>query len=354
MNDGYVVGTEASPQRSLILPPDCIKSHILSSSGRRGIFRLTRSSIRGGMVVWFAIIGIPVRRLSQRGYMDEPAPIRHISDTALWVAVYRAREDERRDAVFRDPFASRLAGERGAQIAAEMPFAERHAWSYIARTWLVDRAIERQLQQGADMVVNLAAGLDARPYRMQLPASLRWVEIDLPDLLTYKKSVLAAESPRCGLERVALDLNSVAARRQLFDQLGREAKRVVVVAEGLIIYFNAEQVAELSRDLAAAPNFHNWILDLSSPALLKMLQRKIGGQLGQAGSPLRFAPQEGPDFFAPYGWKPVETDSLLQTAAKLKRLPFWMRLFALFPDPVGRKPDKPWGGVCVFENNRKG
>lgn len=61
--------------------------------------------------------------------MDSAAPIRHISDTALWVAVYRAQESERPDAVFRDPLARRLAGERGAQIAATMPFAQRHAWS---------------------------------------------------------------------------------------------------------------------------------------------------------------------------------------------------------------------------------
>jgi hypothetical protein len=100
-------------------------------------------------------------------------PIRHISDTALWVAVYRARESERADAVFRDPYASKLGGDRGMQMAAAMPFAQKHSWSYVARTWLVDQVIERELPCGTDMVINLAAGLDARPYRMRLPASLR-------------------------------------------------------------------------------------------------------------------------------------------------------------------------------------
>jgi len=37
--------------------------------------------------------------------MSSVNPIRHISDTALWVAVYRAEESERADAVFRDPSA---------------------------------------------------------------------------------------------------------------------------------------------------------------------------------------------------------------------------------------------------------
>ena len=47
-------------------------------------------------------------------------PIEHISDTARWVAVYRAMETARSDALFRDPFAERLAGERGQQIVREM------------------------------------------------------------------------------------------------------------------------------------------------------------------------------------------------------------------------------------------
>lgn len=283
----------------------------------------------------------------------EGSPIRQISDTALWVAVYRARESERADAHFRDPYAERLAGDRGKEIAAAMPFAQRHSWSYVARTWLVDQVIEQEVSRGTDMVINLAAGLDARPYRMQLPASLRWIEIDLPGLLTYKEEVLAADRPVCVLERVPPDLRDGAARRALFERLGDVAKRVLVVSEGLIIYFETESAAELARDLAAPPSFRHWVTDLTSPALLKMLQKTIGGSLAASGSPLRFAPPEGPQFFAPNGWKLMKAHSLLQTAAQLKRLSFGMRLLSLLPDTAGRSPDKPWGGVCVLENSRQ-
>ena len=282
--------------------------------------------------------------------VNSAGPIRNVSDTALWVAVYRAQESERADAVFRDHYARKLAGDRGMQIVAAMPFAQRHSWSYTARTWLVDQIIEREVQQGADMVINLAAGLDSRPYRMQLPASLRWIEIDLPDMLNYKHHVLASERPLCTLERVPLDLKDTVERRALFQRLGDEAKRVLVVSEGLLIYFEGEGAAELARNLAAQPSFRHWVTDLTSPALLKMLQKTIGGALVDAGSPLKFAPREGPEFFAPNGWQSVETHSLLHTAAKLKRLSFGMRLLSLLPDPAGRKPDKPWGGVCVLEN----
>ena len=69
--------------------------------------------------------------------------IRDIADTARWVAVFRAEESERADAVFRDPYARRLAGERGEQIASAMEFSRANSWSFVARTYLFDAAIER-------------------------------------------------------------------------------------------------------------------------------------------------------------------------------------------------------------------
>jgi len=103
---------------------------------------------------------------------DTEPLIRNLADTARWVAVYRAQESERPDAHFRDPFARRLAGERGEQIARALPFAKQNAWSFVTRTVLVDRFITEQIEEGTDVVINLAAGLDARPYRMALPAAL--------------------------------------------------------------------------------------------------------------------------------------------------------------------------------------
>lgn len=271
--------------------------------------------------------------------------IRNISDTALWVAVYRARESERPDALTRDPYARRLAGQRGEEIARSLKFGERNSWSYVARTWRVDRMIEAQVKDGADMIVNLAAGLDARPYCMELPSSLKWVEVDLPPMIEYKTEILRDEKPRCHLERVGLDLSDVSARQSLFARLGRDAKKAFVLSEGLIVYLSRDQVSALARDLAAQPSFQGWALDMCSPGLLKMLQKELSA-LEKAGSPLVFGPEEGPEFFVPSGWTPVEAYSLLHTARKIKRLPSLIfRLFALFPESNGRQGSRPWGGV---------
>src|ERR1700690_627282 len=138
--------------------------------------------------------------------MSQPEPlIRHVSDTARWVAVYRAGESTRPDALFRDPFAERLAGERGEQIARLFPFANKNAWPFAMRTYLFDKLILQEIERGADTIINLAAGLDARPYRMKLPTKLKWVEVDLPEIQAYKEEILAVEKPVCELRRVRLD-----------------------------------------------------------------------------------------------------------------------------------------------------
>jgi methyltransferase (TIGR00027 family) len=281
--------------------------------------------------------------------VDRAEPlIRNISDTALLAAVYRARETERQDPLFRDPLARRLAGQRGDQIADSIPFSDRNAWAWVIRTYLFDQFIAEQCQQRVDMVVNLAAGLDTRPYRMALPAALQWIEVDLPGILSHKEEILASEKPTCALERVPLDLSDLTARRELFNRLGRRAAKSLIITEGLLIYFSAEHVRALAEDLAAHTAFQRWIADLASPGLLRLLQKNMDPALSSSGASFKFGPKEGPEFFVPCGWKPVDVRSPLKTAARFKRLSFGMSLLSLLPQSNGRQGSRPWSGICLF------
>jgi methyltransferase (TIGR00027 family) len=279
--------------------------------------------------------------------MSEPI-ITHISDTARWAAVYRARETERKNALFRDPFARRLAGELGEEIAKATPFHERHSWSWATRTYLFDCIIGEQIGQGTDMVVNLAAGLDTRPYRMQLPASLKWVEVDLPEILAYKEDLLKAEKPRCTLERVPADVSSAEFLNSHLGRIASEASRVLVITEGLLIYLRTQDVSALAENLKRFPTFKRWVVDITSPGLLRMVQKNTSRQFGADVPALQFAPEDGPRFFARCGWNPVEVHSMLKTAAKLKRLTLLMQLLARLPENPNNSGSRPWSGVCLL------
>jgi methyltransferase (TIGR00027 family) len=280
--------------------------------------------------------------------MDTEPLVRNISDTARWAAYFRGIESDRPDAVFRDPHAYQLAGDRGRQIAAAMPDSTKFAWTWTTRTYLFDQFISEQIHQGVDCVVNLAAGLDARPYRMNLPASLRWFEIDMPELLSYKQEILASATPRCRLERIPQDLTDIPARREVFDRISRDCKKALILTEGLIIYLTEPQVTSLAQDLAAPRAFQRWVTDLASPGLVQMLQRQMGKNLSQGNAQLQFGPKEGPPFFTPTGWRPTDIRNLLKSAGKLKRLPLFLRIISLLPASNTKQGSRPWSAICLF------
>jgi len=272
------------------------------------------------------------------------SPISNVSDTARWVAVYRARESARPDALFRDPYAEVLAGERGQAIAALMPRQARNGWPMVARTKLMDDLIVAAIEQGCDRVVNLAAGFDTRPYRLEVPSSLRWIEADLPALIEEKELLLKGAEPRCQLRRIKIDLADSRARVAMFKDAVGPSRNALVITEGLLIYLDEAQVRSLALDLAAQAGIRVWILDLASPALLKMMAKSMGTQL--ANAPMKFGPANGVAFFEDLGWRVTQVQSILRAAAKFRRLPWTLKLFSFLPEPNPRSPGRaPWSAV---------
>jgi methyltransferase (TIGR00027 family) len=271
-------------------------------------------------------------------------PISNVSDTARWVAVYRARESARPDALFHDPYAQLLAGERGQAIAAFMPRQARSGWPLIARTKLIDDLILATIDQGCDCVVNLAAGFDTRPYRLEVSSSLRWIEADLPALTEEKERLLKGVQPRCQLRRVKVDLADSSARVAMLKETVGASANVLVITEGLLLYLEEAQVRSLAMDVGAQAGIRWWILDLASPALLEMMEKSMGPQL--ANAPMKFGPANGVAFFEELGWRATHIQSVMRAASRFRRLPWTLKLFAILPEPNPRKPGRaPWSAV---------
>ena len=246
--------------------------------------------------------------------------IEHVSDTARWVAVYRAMETERPDAIFRDPFAKRLAGERGEKIVDEMKMGRRMAWAMIVRTKVFDEVILDIIQrEKVDLVLNLACGLDARAWRLDVPADMRWVDVDFPVMIDYKTGIMKDERPVCRYEAIATDLTDDSKRSALLARLGASAQRVLVLSEGLLIYLSPEQVSTLARDLRSHASFRWWLIDLASPQLLQRMKKMWGGGVAAGNAPFLFAPEESSDFFRPLGWREVRYLAQMDEARRLHR-----------------------------------
>jgi methyltransferase (TIGR00027 family) len=284
------------------------------------------------------------------------APLYSISDTAIWVAYYRALESQRPDALFHDPYARKLAGRRGEEMAKHLRRRRNISFTMALRTICIDELILHRVAEGVDTLVNLAAGLDTRPFRMNLPASLRWIEVDLPETIFYKQQSLAGETPRCKLDHVTLDLANVAERQTFFARVNREARNVLVLTEGLLLYLNTQDVIGLAEDLHAQANFQFWISDLVGPEALEDFRKDVRGRLHSAGTSMGFAPQEGSKFFHPYGWQTQVYQSLLRESYRLKDREKLMALLwrlkrRLFPEYWKKMARNQRAGIVMMKRS---
>ena len=115
----------------------------------------------------------------------------------------------------------------------------------------------------------------------------------------------------------------------------RPRTQALVLTEGLLVYLDDAQVSDLSRDIAALAGVRYWILDLASPAILEMMQKGMGANLTNA--PMKFAPANGIAFFEALGWRVAQVHSIFHAAVRFRRLPWFLKLFALLPEPNPRK-----------------
>jgi methyltransferase (TIGR00027 family) len=282
--------------------------------------------------------------------------IEHVSDTAFWVAYFRWVETQRKDALFRDPLAIKLCGERGVELARRMGIERAMAWSMALRTWIIDRYILDAIQGGVDMVVNLGAGLDTRPYRLDISSDFQWVEVDFSHVVDYKNQVLADDKPICRLERIACDLSVDAEREALLARLNDRAQRILVLTEGVVPYLSNDEAGRLARDLAAQSQVEWWLTDYFSPFFLKLSARgKIQRHLAK-NAPFRFnagpEPLDWPTFFAATGWQVSDIRFSGEEGIKIGRaLPagFIARLFIRFMPEEKLRPFKRMNGYALLK-----
>jgi len=267
--------------------------------------------------------------------------IQNVSDTAFMVAGFRALEAERPQPLFRDPLAWKLAGDHGRKILATIP-RRFVGWSVVIRTVIIDAFIHQAIEAGVDTIINLGAGLDTRPYRMDLPKSLDWIEVDFPHVIELKEARLADEEPRCRLERIKFDLTDRVSRQKFFADVGARAKEVLVLTEGVIPYLSEDDVAALANDLRKADKIRFWITDYFSPQAIRYSEKLRARFMRNA--PFRFAPKDWFGLFAGHGWNVQEVRYIVEEAERLGRpiplpalMKAWMKLVGFFASRTRRE-----------------
>src|SRR5579871_6841740 len=279
---------------------------------------------------------------------DSPTRIQHVSDTALMVAACRALETARADGLVRDPFAARLAGPRGDAILHGITGWELMCFGIGVRTrFLDDLVIETVAQEGIRVVLSIGAGLDTRPWRLALPPDLRWIEADFPEMVNYKARALAAEEPKCRLERVAADVTAEGQREALFG--AADGFPALMITEGLLMYLPGGAVEALAAG-AARPGIRRWLLDSSSLDLARMMGWDAERSIENVRAPGHLQSAALLDVVRSNGWSQLCFRSYSRDAAEVaaERIAAMMRPFVEQGIPVPTAPVEDSSGVYLF------
>ncbi len=289
----------------------------------------------------------------QKKKNSHTASVQNVSDTAFWVASFRAAESKREDALFQDPLAKILVANHGEKISHSMrSVAKSASWSVVMRTRLIDEIILRYIKQGYTTLINLGAGLDTRAYRLELPDDFHWIEIDFTEVLEFKEQKLKGQKPKCKLQRIACDLSNHAQRKALFKKLDTRISPALVLCEGVIMYLDEEGVGALSEDIKEQSNFKLWIVDYYSTEIYKIYQSPRFKNL-LSNAPFLFYPSDWFSFFKEYGWIQKEILYLYDIAKEHKRsfpLPWWaVPIKFILGEKRMMKKIKKYTAFVVFE-----
>jgi methyltransferase (TIGR00027 family) len=266
---------------------------------------------------------------------------RPVALTARWIAAARAHESARPDRLFDDPFAAALAGSRELGVAAGNALragvsavddlivqASRifGAPMLAIRTRFFDELLLHAVRSGrVRQVVLLAAGLDARAFRLPWPLGTHLYELDQPAVLSAKASTLAdlGAEPVCHRHTLGVDLANAAWADSLCAQGYDPQAPSAWLAEGLLMYLDASAVGQLLRTVArlAAPGSWLGADAFNTVVLTAPLLHPVVALMAAQGAPWHFATDDPAGLLAEAGWTATVTD-VREAGARYGRWPF--------------------------------
>lgn len=234
-----------------------------------------------------------------------------IGKTSLLVAAMRAMETKRNDTegrLFSDPYAELLAGTEGMELLKKALVESGDQPAIAVRTQFMDEKINAALKQGVRQIVILAAGMDARAYRMSFPHDTQVFELDRQEVLTYKSEKLRNAQPHCQHHFLAVDLRE-DWQNILLESDFKSGNHTLWLVEGLLMYLEKSQVLTLFEKINALASPKDILLfDILSRTLLESphMQKQLQF-LAKIGAPWRFGENEPEKLMLTFGWEAKAT-----------------------------------------------
>jgi methyltransferase (TIGR00027 family) len=238
-----------------------------------------------------------------------------ISKTAFYCCGVRMQDAEREKPVCGDVYAKVFMNADGLSILETFKDETGPNSSNVARHRIIDDLLREELAAHPDLrVVIIGAGFDTRAYRLKGGA---WVELDEPQVISFKNERLPAGDAQNELHRVAIDFATDSLADKLLPFAGRGGP-VVVVVEGVFMYLEQQAIEQLLQTLRRLFPQHKLICDLMTRKFFEKYGRPIHEKLTGMGATFKFTVDNPTEIFTRNGYEIVDQFSMVEKSTEFE------------------------------------
>ncbi|HYV10048.1 MAG TPA: class I SAM-dependent methyltransferase [Pyrinomonadaceae bacterium] len=236
-----------------------------------------------------------------------------ISKTAFYCCGVRMQDAEREQPVCGDTYARVFMDEEGLQILRVFKDETRPNMSNVGRHRLIDDLLRDELAENPNLtVVIIGAGFDTRAFRLK---GGTWVELDEPQVISYKEERLPAATSENELHRIAIDFAAESLEQKLASLAGRSP--VTVVIEGVLMYLEEAAIDQLLQTLRRVFPQHRLICDLMTRDFFETTASSMHEKFTGMGATFKFTADNPEDVFVKNGYRQLENLPIIEKSVLL-------------------------------------
>jgi methyltransferase (TIGR00027 family) len=242
-----------------------------------------------------------------------------ISQTAFYCCGVRMQDAASAAPVCNDVYAKVFMNDEGLRILEKFKDEVNPNTSNVARARTIDDLLRDELQANPNLcVVLIGAGFDSRAYRLK---GGTWIELDEPQVISYKNERLPVSKAQNPLQRIPIDFANESVEEKLFEFAG--GGPTVVVIEGVFMYLEEETIRGLLWTLHRLFPGHKLICDLMTRKFFEKYGRTIHEKLTGMGAMFKFTADSPEDLFLHNGYRRFACFSVVAKSAEyqMKRIP---------------------------------
>lgn len=243
--------------------------------------------------------------------MVEDKDIKPVSKMAFYCCGVRMQDAESGNPVCGDTYAKVFMNEDGMRILAAFGDETWPNASNVARHRIIDDLLRQELGMNPELqIILIGAGFDSRPYRL---TGGKWIELDEPQIISYKNEQLALTDCKNELQRIPIDFATESLEQKLAPFSSTDP--VLVVIEGVFIYLEEDAIRHLLMALRRLFARHKLICDLVNRRFIEKYSRTFYEKIAALGASFKI--MENPDeIFIRHGYHPVGKISIVGRAIK--------------------------------------